>query len=147
MVKIDIDTIFLKAIEKEEKSSKFYSDLSEKSKDESLKIFFKELSQDELSHKNYLENLRKNPRLITRINENYDDIISIIDSSPPEFNPNMNIMDAFKLAINKEEEAALLYNSLVSRVDDPEAVKIIKYLANMEMGHRSKLEGILLTFK
>jgi rubrerythrin len=53
------------------------------------------------------------------------------------------IRNALRTAIQREIEAYTLYSSAAANVDDPQAKDMLNDLAAQEVGHRTKLEGLL----
>jgi rubrerythrin len=53
------------------------------------------------------------------------------------------IRNALRTAIQREIDAYTLYSSAAANVDDPQAKDMLNDLAAQEVGHRTKLEGLL----
>lgn len=53
------------------------------------------------------------------------------------------IRDVLRTAIQREIDAYTLYSSAAANVDDPQARDMLNDLAAQEVGHRTRLEGLL----
>ena len=131
------------AIENEVESYEFYRDAAEKIKESDLIDIFKDLAQEELNHKSFLEKflLSEENEMTLREPTDYN-ISSTLDT--PELTTNMSFKDAINIAIKKEEEAMVMYAALSNDVSDEEAKNLFKELEKMEKIHKVKLEKIYL---
>lgn len=132
-----------KAIGEEEASYQFYKDASEKIEDDYLKSLFKELSEDELKHKNYLENFKESGASTININGSEDYKLSE-ELDDVELNTEMSFKDAVQLAMKREEAAMNQYKDIAKSCTDEEERKIFEGLSDMEQLHKTRLEDIYL---
>jgi len=130
------------AIKREEEAYKFYTDLAKKSERPGMKNVFKELAGEEKKHKSQLLTIKNSskekfmqitPKKI--IDLRFSDYLQ--DISPSE---DLTYQQALILAIKREKEAYNLYSSLAKISKDAKLVSIFNSLANMEAGHKMRLE-------
>jgi len=53
-----------------------------------------------------------------------------------------SLLATFRIAIDREEEAARFYKELVEKADDPEVKKLFQQFAFDETSHRESLKGL-----
>lgn len=129
------------AITQETESYEFYRNAEKKVKSESLKDLFKELSEEELKHKNFLSNFLESDMEEIKLNEFSDYKISeTIDK--PVLSVEMDFSDAIALAIKNEEEAMNMYDQLATACIDEKEKNLFLGLKNMEKMHKTRLEEI-----
>lgn len=129
------------AITQETESYEFYMNAEKKVKSESLKDLFKELSEEELKHRNFLSNFLESDMEEIKLNEFSDYKISeTIDK--PVLSVEMDFSDAIALAIKNEEEAMNMYNQLATACIDEKEKTLFLGLKNMEKMHKARLEEI-----
>ena len=56
------------------------------------------------------------------------------------FDPDMDFVAALKLAMQREDEAAELYQTLRDKTDDPTLKRLFAALVEQEQGHKQKLQ-------
>lgn len=138
----DYQEIIESAISREIESFDFYHGVSEKVSDPFLKELFKELANEEKSHKGFLETMLANP-VAFRVIESKDYKVS--DSvEMPRLSLDMKPSDAIALAMKKEEEAMKMYAGLATACADKEQREIFVSLSRMELEHKKKLEEMYL---
>jgi rubrerythrin len=133
--------IISNAITQEVEAFTFYSSVSEKAKDESLKKLFKSLADDEEKHKRTLEGYltRSADRMHFSASVDY----KVADALPtPPLTPDLKPVDGLVIAIKKELEAMQMYTQLANASEDDEQKKVFLELASMERGHKSRLEDV-----
>ena len=62
----------------------------------------------------------------------------------PALSLTMKPAEAIAIAMKKEQQAAELYRALADKVINPIEKKELENLANMEMGHKHKLENAFI---
>ena len=60
----------------------------------------------------------------------------------PALTTDMKPLDGLKIAIKKEEEAKKMYEGLAAASVEADQKKVFGELANMELGHKRRLEDI-----
>ncbi len=129
------------AIDNEIEAYEFYLNAAQKSKTDNLKTTFNELAEEELNHKRTLEGFLNNETKQMQFQETTD--YKIAESSDlPQLTPEMSFADGIMLAIKKEQEAMEMYSNFAEvSLDDAQKQMFIQ-LANMEQGHKTKLEDL-----
>jgi len=127
------------AISEEQAASDFYTSLSEQVNSTPLKKMFLELGEEELQHKNKLENIKMGSLeyLPTEnvINLGLGDIL--VDVVPVK---GMDYQDALILAMKKEKAAYQMYTRLSAAATDPGLKKLLRGLASQEANHKLRFE-------
>ncbi len=129
------------AIKREEEARDFYTQCRDKIKNQGLKDFFQELSDEEEKHRTLLVN-----RDVSHLKDFEPDQVENLKLSDfmvdVQFSPDMNYQEALTLAMKKEEKAHAFYSAWQNRCDDPETSKLFAFLAGEEMKHKRKLEEV-----
>ncbi len=127
------------AIGEEQSAADFYVNLANQVSRASLRKMFLEFSDEELQHKNKLENLKMGsvehlPRDQV-LNLGLEEVL--VDVAPTD---NMDYQDALILAMKKEKAAYMMYTRLASAADDPQVSELLRGLASQEANHRLRFE-------
>ena len=137
----DFQKIITNAIDSEVESYTFYRSVADRVKDANLKTLFLDLAEDEKGHREYLQGL-----LLRDVNQMHFVAArdyKITDSiDEPELSVDMKPLDGLVLAIKKELQAAQMYTQLAAASADAEQQTVFVQLANMEKGHKARLEDI-----
>jgi rubrerythrin len=137
----DFQKIITNAIDSEVESYTFYKSVSERVKDANLKSLFLELAEDEKGHREYLQGLllrgAKEMHFVAARDYKVTDAIE-----EPELSVDMKPLDGLVLAIKKELHAAQMYTRLAGASADANQKMLFAQLANMEKGHKARLEDI-----
>lgn len=126
------------AISNEIEAYEFYKGVSDKTKDAGLKKIFAELAEEEAGHRKFLEGLTSGKTQI-HFDESKDYKVSQTIEKP-KLSLSMKPADAIALAVKEEEEAMEMYTEIADCSTDAEQKKMFQLLANMEQGHKVKLE-------
>ncbi|MEQ8176112.1 MAG: ferritin family protein [Syntrophomonadaceae bacterium] len=129
------------AIEEELEAYEYYTGLSQSLKSEELRSVFAALAEEELGHRDYLQELLDNKQY-----PEFDTNTDLPRDNEAPLPPLSNLMkpqDGIALAISKEDEAMRDYLFMASCVKDNKQKKILENLARMEQGHKERLERIL----
>ncbi len=129
------------AIEQEHEAYAFYKAASEKVTNPGVKQLFLELSSDEQGHANLLEMYRKNKSLGVLFKTQVIDYKITETQDLPSLSLDMKPADAIVIAMKREQQAAELYRSLAKTAINSTEKEALENLANMEMGHKHKLEN------
>ncbi|MCX6296901.1 MAG: ferritin family protein [Bacteroidetes bacterium] len=137
----DINKLIDFAIEQENAAYAFYKAASEKVTNPGVKQLFLELAQDENGHANLLEMYRKNKAIAELFKNKVVDYKIAETQDMPELSINMKPAEAIAIAMKREQAAAELYHTLANNAIDENVKEALEELANMEMGHKHKLEN------
>ncbi|MBN1620755.1 ferritin family protein [candidate division WOR-3 bacterium] len=129
------------AINNEIEAYEFYIGASQKVGNSNMKSIFSDLALEEKNHRSILENHLKNSSKPLVFKEGPDYRVSESVELPP-LNAEMKPSEAMALAMKKEEEAMNLYEDFAKVSADTEQAQTFINLANMEKGHKAKLEEI-----
>lgn len=132
------------AVQNELEAYEFYSGVAQKVSDQSLKQIFSELAGEEYQHRLLLQGFLDNPSKPLRFKAGADYKVAESVALPP-LRKDMKPADAIALAMKKEEEAMEAYQVFAKISDDPEQSKVFQALAEMEKGHKVKLENLYTT--
>lgn len=129
------------AIDREVEAYTFYKSVADKVKDKSLKKLFDELAGDEKKHREMLQNLATKDAKQIHFSPSKDYKVSDTLASPP-LTPDLKPIDGLVLAIRKELDAMQMYSRLAETAADTAEKSLFTELANMERGHKARLEDI-----
>jgi len=141
MKKTEFDRILDIGIKRETEAHEFYQEVVEKIEDRALKQIFQDLADQELGHKNMLENFKNNPDVQVKMSTPAVDFGLAETIALPELSTEMSPAEAFALAMKKEQQAVEFYRYLASYTNDEEIKKLILEMANMELNHKQMLEN------
>ena len=126
------------AVANEIEAYDFYKGVSDKVKDAGLKKIFAELAEEEAKHRKFLEGLTSGKAQM-HFDESKD--YKVAESiEKPKLSLSMKPADAIALAVKNEQEAMEMYKKMADCSIDAEQKKMFQSLANMEQGHKVKLE-------
>ena len=137
--------IFDLAVQNETDAALLYSKMSKNTKDTTSKIMLEELAKEELQHKVVLEKLFAtvndfNTNFIS--NEKEVDIKLSDYLAEVELKENSTMQETLIYAMQAEKIAFELYTSLAKISSNKKVKKILIGLADIEMGHKNKLEKL-----
>jgi len=127
MEQTDLSALFESAIESEIEANAFYKDAAEKVADPSVKAILEQLASEEKGHEALLRKMQSDPESV--------------EASPP-LTTSLAPADAFALAMKKEQAAVEFYSRLAEWATEGELRAAYENLANMERGHKSRLEQL-----
>jgi rubrerythrin len=129
------------AVRLEENAYLLYTDAAAKSTTISGRKMFEEMAAEEAGHKNvfskidialiHQESSRKAPHL------NLSEYLAEI-----EMRPDMSYPEILRFAIKAEESAWKLYEAASEMTDDPKIKKTLQVFAEVEKGHKKRIENI-----
>ncbi len=137
------DRLMLDAIADEIAARDFYQEAARKVKDQNVASLFEQLSREENGHRNTLETFRFNPLARVEFARAQDFRVSEQQDEPP-LSLDMSPKEALQLAMKKEEKAAEMYSRLAAGCKDREASRVYLELAEMERGHKCRLEELFV---
>ena len=137
----DFQKIIANAIDSEVESYTFYKSVADRATDANLKTIFLDLAGEEKGHREYLQGLLL--RDVKQMHFVAAKDYRITDSiEEPTLSVDMKPLDGLVLAIKKELQAAQMYTQLAAASADAEQKMVFVQLANMEKGHKARLEDI-----
>ena len=137
------DKVMLDAIAEEIAARDFYGRVAQQVKDPHVAAMFAQFSKDENEHSVTLETFRFNPLARVEFARVQDYLVA---EQEPEVAPSLDMSpkDALRLAIKKEQQSAELYRRLAEGATDKELKRMYTELAEMERGHKVKLEELFV---
>ena len=137
----DAKKIISTAIDREVEAFTFYRTVSDKVKDPALKKLFNELAGEEKQHREFLQGMLSKDVTKMRFDAKQDYKVVAALPSPP-LSADMKPLDGIVVSIKKELEAMQMYTQLSSLSTDTEQKFLFTQLANMESGHKARLEDL-----
>ena len=137
----DAKKIITTAIDREVEAYTFYRTVSEKAKDPSLKNLFTELPGEEKQHREFLQGMLTKD--VAKMHFEAKKDYKVVNALPsPPLSADMKPLDGIVVSIKKELEAMQMYTQLANLSTDTEQKFLFSQLANMESGHKARLEDI-----
>jgi rubrerythrin len=137
----DAKKIISTAIDREVEAYTFYRTVADKVKDKALKSLFDELAGEEKKHREFLQAFLTRDVKTMKFAAGHD--YKVGDALPsPKLTTDLKPLDGLVLAIKKELEAMQMYTQFASAAADLEIQLLFTQLANMERGHKARLEDI-----
>lgn len=129
------------AIEKEEEAFQRYKRAAQLTESPAARKLFEELAQEEATHKEVFAKIdpEKIPEIeVCKIPE--ATIGQYLKSVP--FHPQMDYQEILTFALKAEEGAYQLYKAAAGMTEDPKLQKTLMTFAEVELGHRRKIEAL-----
>jgi rubrerythrin len=137
----DAKKIIATAIDREVESYTFYRGIADKVKDKVLKDLFAELAGEEKKHRELLQGMLTKDISKMKFDPSHD--YNVADTlASPTLSADMKPLEGLVVAIKKELEAMQMYTQLAKLAKDTETQFLFSQLANMERGHKARLEDI-----
>jgi rubrerythrin len=144
MESLEFERIIGIAVERELEANKFYSQVAERSAEASVREIFSQLAKEEMGHYELLEKYHGDPSMAIKISAPPSDW-KVAESQPlPALSITMKPADAIALAMKKEQQAVEFYQNLSDTAGDSQIKDMFKNLANMELGHKHRLETVFV---
>ncbi len=137
----DAKKIISTAIDREVEAYTFYRGIADKVKDANLKKLFADLAGEEKTHREFLQGMLTKDVSKMKFDPSHDYKIADALPSPP-LTADLKPIDGLVIAIRKELEAMQMYSQLAGLAEDTETKLLFSQLANMERGHKARLEDI-----
>lgn len=137
--------IFDIAVQNEVDAAILYTKMSKNTQDTTSKIMLEELAKDELEHKVVLEKLFNS---VSEFESNFSSNEKELDIKLSDYlvevdlKDNSSMQETLIYAMKSEKKAYDFYVSLANLSINSEVKKILKGLADIEMGHKNKLEKL-----
>lgn len=140
----EIKRLFTLAIEREIEANEFYAKAAKSMKDESVRAIFSDLAKEELGHMELLERFKEDPTLEMKMKKPATDTKVAESVELPKLSTDMKPADALALAMKKEQQAMELYLGMAANCSDSGLEAIFRNLADMELGHKNRLETLFV---
>jgi rubrerythrin len=140
----ELTRVFSLATQRELEANAFYSRVAKTSGNADVKKVFEQLAQEEMGHFELLEKLRIDPTLPMKITAPKQDYKLAEATELPAFSDAMKPADAIALAMKKEQQAVEFYRGLSDAATDTQMKDVFNNLANMELGHKHRLENVFV---
>ncbi|MBN2382365.1 ferritin family protein [bacterium] len=139
-----IEQLFAIAVSRELEAHDFYSAAAKRMNDQNVKDIFNRLAKEEMGHYELLEKFRYDPTAIMKISAPSADWKIAESEELPTLTIDMKPKDAIALAMKKEQQAVEFYQALAKATEDASTRDMFLNLANMELGHKHRLENIFV---
>ncbi len=137
----DAKKIIETAINKEIEAYTFYHGVADKVKNPMLKDLFTELAGEEKKHREFLQGMLTKDIAKMKFDASHD--YKVGDNLPtPDLKVDMKPLEGLVVAIKKELQAMQMYTQLAKLAKDTETQLLFSQLANMERGHKARLEDV-----
>lgn len=137
----EIERAFSLATQREMEANAFYSRVAKSANDRDVRLLFEQLASDEMGHFELLTRFKADPTLPMKLAAPAKDYKLAEATDLPPFSDNMKPKDAIALAMKKEQQAVEFYRRLAGQATDMGLKDIFDNLANMELGHKQRLEN------
>ena len=137
------EELMLRAIAQEIAARDFYAEAAQRVDNPQVKEIFQEMSQEEAKHWEILETFRFDPTAQVAF-EHVDDFGVAEESASQPFTFDLSPGEAFQLAMKKEQAAMETYLKWARACQDPELKKVYEELAEMERGHKARIEELFV---
>jgi rubrerythrin len=134
-----VDAILDFAIEREDESYKFYTDLSHLVEKPEMREVFERFAKEEKGHKEKLLGIKRGKLLLPSAKKVTDLKIAeyVVDA---QMSPDMDYQQALIVAMKKEKASFRLYTNLAATVDDANLSEVFQALAQEEAKHKLRFE-------
>lgn len=138
---VTLEDVIKFAVEREDTAYRLYKRAAELSTSIAARKIFEELAAEEATHKEVFskidEEKAENHKLCTLPESS---IAKYLADVP--FRPDMTYSEILAYALKTEENAFQLYKSAAGMTDDPKLQKTLMAFADVELGHRRRIEAI-----
>jgi len=138
------EKLFTLAIAREIEANDFYDKAAKTSANASVRAIFAELAGDELSHMELLERLRADPTLPMKMHKPAVDYKVAEEVELPALSIGSVGSARKPLAMKTEQRAMAFYTDMAAQCADAELKRIFLNLADMEAGHKCRLEAVFV---
>jgi rubrerythrin len=137
----DAKKIISTAIDREVEAYTFYRSIADKVKDPALKKLFTELAGEEKQHREFLQGMLSKD--VSKMHFDAKKDYKVANAMPtPPLTADLKPLDGLVISIKKELEAMQMYTQLAKLSADVEQKLLFSQLANMESGHKARLEDL-----
>ncbi len=134
-----LEEIIAFAVEREEAAYTLYTHAAEKTTSIAARKMFEEMAREEAGHKQVFSRIDLAVAHQHAANATPDMRLSEYLTAAP-FRADMSYDEILRHAIKTEEDAARLYTAAAAMTDDPQLKKTLLVFADVETGHKKRLE-------
>jgi rubrerythrin len=138
---VTLEDVIKFAIEREDTAYKLYKRAAELSTSIASRKMFEALAEEEATHKDVFskidEEKAENHKLCTLPESS---IAKYLADVP--FRENLTYSEILAYALKTEENAYQLYKAAAGMTDDPKLQKVLMNFADVELGHRRRVEAL-----
>jgi rubrerythrin len=138
---VTLDDVIKFAIEREDTAYRLYKRAEELSTTIAAKKMFAELAAEEATHKDVFSKIDEDKAENHKLCSIPEASIAKYLSDVP-FRPDMSYQEILTFALKTEENAYQLYKAAAGMTDDERLQKVLMNFADVELGHRRRLEVI-----
>lgn len=138
---ITLEEVIAFAVEREDTAYKLYKRAEELSSSISAKKMFAELAAEEATHKEVFSKISQEKAEQHKVCTLPESSIAKYLTDIP-FRPDMTYSEILIYALKTEENAYQLYKAAAGMTDDEHLQKVLMNFADVELGHRRRLEAI-----
>jgi rubrerythrin len=136
-----LEEIIAFAVEREETAYQLYKNAAEKSTSIAARKMFEEMAAEEAGHKMVFSRLEV-AALHQQASSKIPDMHLSEYMVDIPLRPDMTYGEILRNAMKTEESAWKLYSAAAEMTDDPQLKKTLQVFAEVELGHKKRLEGI-----
>ncbi|QSV46491.1 ferritin family protein [Geobacter benzoatilyticus] len=136
-----LDDIIKFAVQREENAYQLYKTAAQKATSISARKMFEEMAEEEAGHKVAFEKLDMGGAEKYTIADRPDMKIAEYMTELP-FREDMSYPEILRYAMKTEENAYKLYTAASELTDDPKFKRMLLVLADIEKGHKLKIEAV-----
>ena len=136
-----IEEILAFAVNKEEASYLFYTDMARMTEDKDVSRLFEDFAKEELDHREQLLLEIMKMGKVVSTDDDWSNRTRAEYAVEGELPGDFSYTDALKLAIAKENAAFKLYIDLLRLTEDEDAIEMFTALAEDEVRHKIKFES------
>jgi rubrerythrin len=138
---VTLEDVIKFAVEREDTAYKLYKRAAELSTSIASKKMFEELAAEEATHKEVFSKIDDEKAENHRFCTLPESTIAKYLADVP-FRENLTYSEILAYALKTEENAYQLYKAAAGMADDPKLQKVLMNFADVELGHRRRLEAI-----
>jgi len=138
---VTINDIIKFAVEREDTAFKLYTRAAELSTSVSAKKMFEELAKEEATHKDVFAKIDEEKAEQHKVCTLPESSIAKYLADVP-FRTDLTYSEILAFALKTEENAYQLYKAAAGMTDDEKLQKVLMNIADVELGHRRRLEAI-----
>lgn len=138
---VTLDEVIKFAVEREDTAYKLYKRAAELSTSIASKKMFEELAAEEATHKDVFSKIDQEKAENHKLCKLPESSIAKYLADVP-FRADLTYSEILAYALKTEENAYQLYKAAAGMTDDPKLQKVLLSFADVELGHRRRIEEI-----
>lgn len=138
---VTLDEVIKFAVEREDTAYKLYKRAAELSTSIASKKMFEELAAEEATHKDVFSKIDEEKAENHKLCKLPESSIAKYLADVP-FRADLTYSEILAYALKTEENAYQLYKAAAGMTDDPKLQKVLMSFADVELGHRRRIEEI-----